>query len=158
MHGDAFTTLYSEVPQALSVSHQGVLPVGADTFNVTADEGSIVALTVDGEIIGVAEGTGSEMAMAVTPVPQPGVAKLTVTKANYYRHVEDVPVIYPVTYDITPPRCRSTRRPTSRSRSGTTSVSRSRTSSSRSTAGVSTRSSTRPTRWARRTSGPRALR
>jgi hypothetical protein len=101
-HGDAFTTLYSEMPQVLSVSHQGVLPVGATTFEVTADEGSLIALTIDGEIIGVAEGTGAPVDMTVDPVSVPGVARLTVTKANYYRHSEDVPVIYPVTYEIAP--------------------------------------------------------
>ncbi|MFH1502802.1 MAG: C25 family cysteine peptidase, partial [Candidatus Eisenbacteria bacterium] len=102
MHGDAFTTLYSEMPELLTISHQGVLPVGATTFNITADDGSMVALTVDGEIVAVAEGTGAEMSMPVVPVLEPGVAKLTVTKGNHYRHVEDVLVIYPVTYDITP--------------------------------------------------------
>ena len=103
MHGDAFTRLYSEVPEALTVTHQGVLPIGASTFNITADEGSIVALTIDGEIVGVADGTGAPMDMAVIPATAPGVAKLTVTKANYYRHVEEIPVIYPVTYTIVPP-------------------------------------------------------
>lgn len=101
-HGDAFTTLYSEMPQALTVSHQGVLPVGAGTFEVTADAGSVIALTVDGEIVGVAEGTGAPVSMTVDPVSVPGTAVLTVTKANHYRHSEDVPVIYPVTYEIAP--------------------------------------------------------
>ena len=47
----------SEVPQPLTVAHQGVLPIGATTFNITADAGAIVALTMDGEIVGVAEAT-----------------------------------------------------------------------------------------------------
>ncbi|MCK4914552.1 MAG: hypothetical protein KAS89_00200, partial [Candidatus Eisenbacteria sp.] len=46
--------------------------------------------------------TGAPMDMTVTPATAPGVAKLTITKANYYRYVEDVPVIYPVTYTIVP--------------------------------------------------------
>jgi hypothetical protein len=102
MHGDAFTRLYSEVPQPLTVAHQGVLPIGAATFNITADAGAIVALTIDGEIVGVAEATGGPMDMTVTPATEPGVAKLTITKANYYRYVEEVPVIYSVTYTIVP--------------------------------------------------------
>ncbi len=101
-HGDVFTTLYSEVPEDLTVTHQGVLPVGATIFNVTADEGSIVALTIDGEIIGVADGTGASMDMTVIPAMVPGTMRLTVTKPNYYRYSEDVPVIYPVTYTIVP--------------------------------------------------------
>ncbi|MCK4512249.1 carboxypeptidase regulatory-like domain-containing protein, partial [bacterium] len=38
----------------------------------------------------------------VTPPTAPGVAKLTITKSNYYRYVEDILVIYPVTYTIVP--------------------------------------------------------
>jgi len=102
MHGDAFTRLYSMMPQTLTVTHQGVVPIGADTYNITADDGSIVALTIDGEIIGVAEGTGAPMDMTIIPATVPGLAKLTVTKNNHYRYVEDVPVIYPVTYTIDP--------------------------------------------------------
>jgi subtilisin-like proprotein convertase family protein len=102
MHGDAFMTLYSEVPQDLTVSHQGVLPVGATTFNITADAGSMIALTVGDEIVAVAEATGAPQDLIVTPVMAPGEATLTVTKANYYRHSETVLVIYPVTYTIAP--------------------------------------------------------
>ncbi|MCK4680241.1 hypothetical protein KAT82_03900, partial [bacterium] len=102
MHGDAFTRLYSEVPQPLTVTHQGVLPMGAATFNITADAGAIVALTIDGEIVGLAQATGAPMDMTVTPATAPGVAKLTITKANYYRYVEEVPVIYPGTCTIVP--------------------------------------------------------
>ncbi|MCD4689964.1 proprotein convertase P-domain-containing protein, partial [bacterium] len=101
-HGDAFTQLYSEVPEDLTVTHQGVLPIGAAAFSITADPGSIVALTIDGEIIGVADGTGAPMDMTVIPATGPGTMRLTVTKPNYYRYSEDVPVIYPVTYTIVP--------------------------------------------------------
>jgi hypothetical protein len=62
MHGDAFTRLYSEVPQPLTVAHEG----------------------------------------ALSAPTAPGVAKLTITKANYYRYVEEVPVIYPGTHTIVP--------------------------------------------------------
>jgi subtilisin-like proprotein convertase family protein len=102
MHGDAFTRLYSEVPQSLTVAHEAALPVGAATFNITADAGAIVALTIDGEIVGVAEATGAPMDMTVTPPTAPGTAKLTITKANYYRYVEEVPVIFPGTHTIVP--------------------------------------------------------
>ncbi len=40
--------------------------------------------------------------MTVAAPTAPGVAKLTITKANYYRYVEEVPVIYPGTYTIVP--------------------------------------------------------
>jgi len=102
-HSDAFTTLYSEVPQNLTVAHDGAMPIGATTFTVTADDGSVIALTIDGEIIGVADGTGAPVAVSVTPPTEPGLMTVTVTKVNYYRYSAEVPVIYPVTYDIDPP-------------------------------------------------------
>jgi subtilisin-like proprotein convertase family protein len=102
MHGDAFMTLYSQMPQELTVEYDAAMPIGGETFTVTADEGSVVALTIDGEIVGVADGTGAPVLMSVTPPTAPGLMRLTVTKPNHYRFSEDVPVIYPVTYTIDP--------------------------------------------------------
>jgi parallel beta-helix repeat protein len=95
MHGDAFTTLYSEVPQALSVSHPSVLFMGLDYFPVTADDGSVIALTVDGEIIGVADGTGGTVYVPVQPQIVSGTMVVTVTKFNHYRYQQNVFVIPP---------------------------------------------------------------
>ncbi len=96
MHGDAFTTLFSEVPQALTVSHDAAMTIGVPSFTVTADDGSIIALTVDGEIIGIAYGTGSPVSVPLTPATVPGTMRVTVTKPNHYRHSADVPIIPPV--------------------------------------------------------------
>jgi len=102
-HCDAFTRLYSEVPQPLTVEHQAGLAVGDTAFSFSADAGAIVALTIDGDIVGVAEATGAPADMAITPPTATGSAKLTVTKANHRRHVEEVPIISPVTHTIVPP-------------------------------------------------------
>jgi hypothetical protein len=92
-HGDCFNTLYSEIPQNLSVSHAPTLPAGQTYFTVTANDSSVIALTVAGEIIGVAEGTGSPVNITI-PAQTPGaVMKVTVTKANYYRYDVDVDVV-----------------------------------------------------------------
>jgi hypothetical protein len=91
-HGGAFTTLYSEVPQHLSVSHDPTLLPGATEFAVTANAGALIGLTVDGEIIGVGEGTGSPVQIQIEP-QQPGATMIvTVTLANYYRYQQEVPV------------------------------------------------------------------
>lgn len=92
-HGDAFTTLYSEMPQYLTVVHDSVLPAGQNTFAVTADDSSGIALTVDGGVIGVAEGTGSLVNINIQPQTAGHTVKVTVTKANCYRYEEDVPVV-----------------------------------------------------------------
>jgi hypothetical protein len=91
-HGDAFITLYSEVPQDLSVSHASSLTAGVTVFNVTADDSSVIALTVNGEIIGVAEGTGSPVPITILPQTPGNTLKVTITKANYYRYEVDVPI------------------------------------------------------------------
>ena len=91
-HGDAFITLYSEIPESLTVNHAPTLPTGQTYFTVTANDSSVIALTVNGEIIGVAEGTGSPVNITIPAQSPPDTMKVTVTKANYYRYVKDVPV------------------------------------------------------------------
>lgn len=92
-HGDAFLTVYSEVPQNLAVTHNAVLFAGENTFTVTADAGSFIALTVNGEIIGVAEGTGSPLAIEIDPQLPTNFMKVTVTRQNYYRYESMVEII-----------------------------------------------------------------
>ncbi|MCK4250536.1 hypothetical protein KAX97_03775 [candidate division WOR-3 bacterium] len=92
-HGDAFNTLYSEIPQNLSVSHAPTLIGGAASFTVTANDSSVIALTVNGEIIGVAEGTGSPIAISIPAQSPNDTMIVTITKANYYRYIAEVPVI-----------------------------------------------------------------
>jgi len=93
MHGDAFTCLYTEVPQALTVSHDPMLPAGQNFFVVTADDSSLIALTVDGEIIGVAEGEGVPVTITIPPQNAGDMMLVTVTKANYFRYESEVPVV-----------------------------------------------------------------
>lgn len=93
MFGDAFTTVYTEMPQNLNVVNNPVMITGLPTFEVTADANSLIALTLNGEIVGVAEGTGSPVSMDV-PVINPGnTVTLTVTKQNYYRYTSQIQVV-----------------------------------------------------------------
>ncbi len=92
-HGDPFLTVYSEVPQNLTVVHNPVIVTGTPTFDVSADANSLIALTLDGEILGVAEGTGSTVSIDI-PVITPGnTVTLTVTKQNYYRYTAQIQVV-----------------------------------------------------------------
>jgi hypothetical protein len=95
-HGDAFMTVYSEVPQNLQVSHDAAILSGVTTFNVSANSGADICLSVDGEIIGTGVGNG----LVPTPISfesqLPGVDVLvTVVKQNYYRYETIVNVIPP---------------------------------------------------------------
>ena len=92
-HIDPFFALYSEVPLDLTVIHAPTLLAGATTFTVSANDSSVIALTVNGEIIGVAEGTGSPLSIPIAPQTPGNVMKVTVTKANYNRYEADVNVV-----------------------------------------------------------------
>ena len=90
--GDCFMTLYTRSPLRLTVNHPMTIEPGQSYFNITANSGSVVALTVNGEIIGAAVATGAPMNVPITPQTQ-GTIVVTVTKANYYRYSANVRVL-----------------------------------------------------------------
>lgn len=94
-HGGAFLTVYSEMPQELNVVHDDVLLSGPDVFQVTADEGSFIALSVDGEILGTAEGTGAPVDIPIEPQEPGTIVDIVVTKQNFYRYHQAIEVIPP---------------------------------------------------------------
>jgi hypothetical protein len=94
-HGDAFMTMYSEVPQALAVTHDDVCFTDTDVFAARAPLGSVIALTVNGQIVGVADATGLMQDIPIVPQSEPGELRVTVTKANCYRYDQRVPIIPP---------------------------------------------------------------
>jgi len=94
-HGDAFMQLYSEVPQYLAVDHDSTQLAGLETFGIQADEGAFIALSVEGELIGTATGTGSVMQVPIALQNPPSIIDVVVTKPNYFRYHERVQVIPP---------------------------------------------------------------
>lgn len=90
--GDAFSTVYTEIPQELSVSHASWILQGTTVFEVTANEESLIALSVNGELIGKAYGTGNPVSIDIPPQYPPDEILVTVTKQNYYRYEALVPV------------------------------------------------------------------
>ena len=92
-HGDAFMTLYSEVPQELTVEMLPVIPAGSDQYTIKADEGAIICLTANGEIIGFDYATGDTQNVAVTPQEVGTIVKLTIIKQNYYRYEHNIQTI-----------------------------------------------------------------
>lgn len=93
MHGDAFSRVYSEVPQHLTVNHNPVHTTGVPSFSVQADEGAFIAITHNGEILGTAESTGGTMDIDIPFVTAGEYLTVTVTKQNYYRYSTKVQVI-----------------------------------------------------------------
>jgi hypothetical protein len=91
--GDVFNPLYTEMPESLTVSHSPILTAGATSFTVTANDSSIIALTVNGEIIGVAQATGNPVTISIPPQTQGSNMIVTVFKQNYFRYQVTVPVV-----------------------------------------------------------------
>ena len=93
--GDAFSSIYSEVPQDLLVLHNDVIIGGTTEFTVQADNGSLIALSVDGEIIGVADGTGQPVNVSIIAQLPGTMVDLVVTKTNHFRYETQLLVISP---------------------------------------------------------------
>jgi PKD repeat protein len=91
--GDAFTTVYANMPQTLAVNHDAVLFAGVTTFDVDANEGAFIALTVNGEIIGTATATGAPVSITIPGQIPPDQVVVTITKQDYYRYSATVEVI-----------------------------------------------------------------
>jgi hypothetical protein len=92
-HGDAFTTVYSEIPQDQTVVHNPILHAGPNFFTVTAQPGAIIGLTVNGDIIGTGVGTGSPVSIPIDPQVPGNNMVVTSTLPNYYRYEATVPII-----------------------------------------------------------------
>ena len=90
--GDAFSTVCTEIPQELSVSHASWILQGTTVFEVTANEDSLFGISVNGELIGKAYGTGNPVSIDIPPQYPPDEILVTVTKQNYYRYEALVPV------------------------------------------------------------------
>jgi hypothetical protein len=94
-HGDAFMTVYSEMPQTLAINHMPVLLSGTNVFEVSANPGTRITLTVNNEIIGSAI---AELGTVQIPIiPQlPGVqVRITAILQNYYRYEQTIECIPP---------------------------------------------------------------
>jgi len=94
-HGDAFSVLYTEVPQNITAIHDDIILSGLDFFTIQANSGSTICLTVGEDIIALAEGTGSPVDIPIAP-QEPGViVDIVITLQDHYRYETQVSVIPP---------------------------------------------------------------
>ncbi len=91
-HGDPISVMNCEVPQPLSVEHADCCLIGDTSFTVQADEGALIGLTVDGDLIGVGTGTGLPEPIPIIAPTEQGTLRITATKQNRLRYDACVPI------------------------------------------------------------------
>jgi PKD repeat protein len=93
MHGDTFLRLFTEQPQALTVSHDATMPDGCTSFNVTANDSAYIALSVNNEILATGWGNAATPTTLTFPAQTAGTqVMVTITKQNFFRYSAIVPV------------------------------------------------------------------
>jgi PKD repeat protein len=96
MFGDAFQVLYTEVPQPLAVSHDPEINFGATSFSIQTNDSAFIAITLNDQILATGYGSANGPVSLTIPLISVGSqVKVTVTKHNYYRYSDLVPVTSP---------------------------------------------------------------
>ena len=90
--GDGSIMPYRVQPTANSVSHMAILPIGMQTYEVSAVPGSYVAISKDGVLHGTAlvDETGT-VQVPITPVTSGGDVTICVTAPNRIPYIQTVP-------------------------------------------------------------------
>ena len=92
--GDGSVMPYLKVPAANNVSHASILPLGVTSFTVSADAKSYVSITVNNEIIGVAQvPTSGTVNVPITAQTTPGTALIVVTRNQRQPYIQEVELV-----------------------------------------------------------------
>lgn len=91
--GDPLSSIYSAVPQMLSVLHPDEVTVGSTTLSLTTNENAMIGLTINDEFVISALSTGEEINLELPLLNLGDTLFLTVTKQNYYRYGAKIPVV-----------------------------------------------------------------
>ena len=91
--GETYLNLFTEVPQPIQITHESDCPADASEYTLTAEEGAIVCLSKDGEIIGVNRSDGQPYSFALPQMEEGDRFTLTATKQNHFRYEYEVTVI-----------------------------------------------------------------
>ncbi len=94
-HGDAFMTLYTEVPIVNNIVHDNIILSGMDYFTIEANEGSLICLTVGETVIGLAESTGEPLDITIGQQEPGTMIDIVITLQNHYRYETTIEVIPP---------------------------------------------------------------
>ena len=91
--GETYLNLFTEVPRPIRITHEPDCPEDASEYTLTAEEGAVVCLSKDGEIIGVNRSDGQPYSFALPQMEEGDHFTLTATKQNHFRYEYEVPVV-----------------------------------------------------------------
>ena len=92
-HCDAFLTLYTQVPTAMTVNHPTQINPSTNSISVSAPQGAVIALTHDNNILAVATATGFTQSITFQAQPSNTDITIVVTKQDHLRYVGNIQVI-----------------------------------------------------------------
>ena len=91
--GDAYLNLYTETPQPIAIDASFYHPDNQWEYTFTAEEGTLVCLSKDDEILMVAQGTGEPQSVTLPQMVVGEQFTITATKQNCFRFKKEVTVI-----------------------------------------------------------------
>ena len=91
--GETYLNLYTETPQTLQIAHGLFQPTGTNEYIVNAEEGTVICLTIDGEIFDIAKSEGQAITFILPDLAEGEHFTLTATKQNRIRYEQVVTII-----------------------------------------------------------------
>ena len=91
--GETYLNLFTEVPQPIQIEHEPYCMADINEYVVTAEEGAIVCLSRDGNIIDVNRSNGQPHTFTMPQLEEGDRFTITATKQNHFRYEFEVPVI-----------------------------------------------------------------
>ncbi|MCR5659979.1 MAG: T9SS type A sorting domain-containing protein [Bacteroidales bacterium] len=91
--GETYLNLYTESPEPIEITHGVFCPVGTTEFTVDAEDGAVVCLSKDGEIIGANRSNGQPCTFMLPQMEIGEHFTVTATKQNHFRYEYKVYVI-----------------------------------------------------------------
>ena len=91
--GETYLNLFTELPQTIDITHELYCRANSEEFLITAEEGAVVCLSIDGEIMSVFNSDGQIHTVFLPPTEVGEHLTVTATKQNHFRYEYDVPII-----------------------------------------------------------------
>ncbi|MFA8299132.1 MAG: C25 family cysteine peptidase [Hyphomicrobiales bacterium] len=94
-HGDAFTPLFSKKPRAIKCNYSKVIIGAYNKLSISAEEGALICISKDNEILATGTGIGETIEIEVPPQENNTLLDLVITKQNCYRIEDKIEVVPP---------------------------------------------------------------